>query len=385
LKLERGSQIRICCHSAGQPPRQIWVKVLATIAGGDLIAVDKQGQLYTTFWQTESKRPAGKPTISKRHWRKYSQGLYSLKRALLYALFEAEEIKIPTLAELQEFCQNKRAQISVLANGIKELQSIALEFTALQGYLANKKRWPLKESRGQLRFFLLLRDSLGRINIGVLQARLSAINSRFTAELEHLLGWTPHYAARLSSVTALQRQFERGITDISRQLGGLLVHQGFKTGKTSDPQVVLMRDLLRRQIALLNGLRQIQPFTKWADYCLADLAWAHNLLEQKQFDLAQVVIKRLTQAMRLRLLGFQLEEVLAEFSFDLLFGRVDQKQYCRRISCLYSQLQKVDETGFAKPVCQLQILPALKKAMAALADRQYLKTKSLLKSAVSLI
>ncbi len=384
MKTEKGSRIRIRYCPKGQRPYQLWVTVLATIGGGDLIAVDKKGQLYTTYWQTETKRPEGKCRINKRHWRRYPKGLYSLERGLLYALLETEEVRIPTLHELQKFCQDKRARIRVLKDGISELQTIAAEFTELKAYLAAKTRWTFRESNQQLRFFLLLRDGLGRLNVGVLQARLSTIDNRFSQELEHLLGWTPHYAARVSTVTALQRQFERSTETICRKLGAMLAHQAFQTGKTPDQQVALMREVLNRQILILQTLQQIQPFTKWAKYCLADLIEADNLLRQKKFPEAQVVIKRILEAMRLRIFGFQLEELIKQLGFDLLLGRADKAKLGKTVEGLDRQFRKIDEIGFVEPV-RTVILANLETAEAAIKEGRYPQAKVLLKQAAAWI
>lgn len=384
MKLEKGSQIRIRYQSNNQKPQQIWVAVLATIGGNNLVAVDKQGQLYTTYWQTETARPRGNRVISKRHWRRYPKGLYSLERGLLYALIEAEEVKIPTLRELQEFCQDKCVQIRILENDISELQTIAAEFTELKAYLAAKTRWTFRESNQQLRFFLLLRDGLGRINIGVLQARLSAIDWRFSQELKNLVGWMPHYAARISTVITLQKQFERSTETIGRKLGAMLAHQAFKTGKTQDRQIALMCDVLNRQILILQTLRQIQPFTKWATYCLEDLIKADDLLYRKQFTDAQVVIKRVLQAMHLRIFGFQLEELIKQLGFDLLLGRTDKTKLGKAVQGLCRQFRRINEIGFAEPV-KAAILASLEAAEAAIKDGQYPQAKALLKQAADKI
>lgn len=381
MRYKTGDRIRI-----NHKGKRIWVKVIVAVSGRDLVAVDRAGQIYTTWWETNADLTGDKPPIKLRHWRCYSKGLYYLKRSLLYALVGAEQTRIPTLAQLQEFCQNCQAEIALLeGNMATQLGQMVPRFTQLAEFLAGKQRWTLVESKQQLSFFLLLRDSLGRLNIGVLQARLTAINWRFTNELEHLVGWLPHYAARFSAICNLQQQIQRQINQVARTLGAMTAHEAFKKGKTSAKQTKALEQVLGRPSLVLVKLREVQPFTKWVKFCLADLWRATHFIISQEFDQAKKLLDKVNEAMKLRILAFELEKVICQLGLDLILGQVDSTAYWGKILDLCSRAEKIDESGFLEPVCQKTVLPNLDQAKSAARKGDWPAVKNALKMATATI
>ena len=395
-----GDQIRIRWKG-----KRILVTILVTIQGGDLVVVDREGQLYTTWWE-EHAESSGGHKLQHRHWRRYTKGIYHLSRALRYAMIETEGVKIPTMEELQEFCQKRRAEISLIEVGdsIKHyLETMSGKFDELTSFLAGRRRQGLTEGRTHLSFFLLLRDSKGRVNIGVLQARLTAIDFRFMRELEHLAGWMPHYAARLNAVRRLQQQFQRSIRQVRQSLKAMTTHQAFQVGETSEKQVRGLIAALSRQITVLGQLEAIMPFRRWAKHCLADLAQARERfsrlfqayeyhgkgcrVEQLQANnLAKVsqILDRLLESMKLRLIGFELEELIEQISVDLLLKQVDRLACWQTLLELIHQVERVDESDLADPVCD-GVMSHLYVAKNMLEEYKYPQTKTALKEATALI
>jgi len=133
----------------------------------------------------------------------------------------------------------------------------------------------------------------------------------------------------------------------------------------------------------LEKLQTIRPFTCWAKYCLDDLHLAHQLITTHQFIEAKTVINRLVEAMKLRLLDFELEELIAEIGLAILLQSPDGSEYSTKITELIEQFKAIDETGFQEPVCQSRVLPSLRRAKAAIKAKQWLEAKKLLKQAVA--
>ena len=376
-------RMRIRYHPKNQPVQQVLVRIIATIAGGDLVAVDTQGRVYTTYWETNAEQ-AGHPKIGKRHWRCYKTGLFYLHRGLVAAMITAEEFKIPTLEALQAFCQDQQAEISILSGkqDLAQLQIISRQFGQLHDFLKGKIRWPLTESRDQLSFFLLLRDRLGRVNVGVLQARLSTINRRFTTELAHLLGWLPHYAARQQAIGGLLRHLQRQVAGIERALTAMAKHKGLSQGQTDATQITGLNAALGRHITTIEALQEIQPFAQWAQFCLDDLKKAQSALSQARFADARQLIARLTYSSRLRYLGFALEEVIAGLSVDLLLGRPERDAYWQKLFDLATQFREIKDDDFAQAI--VSELVGLVDA-ARIEVPNWPKVKQLLKQAANLI
>lgn len=365
MRLKTGDQLRITYHPAGQTPMRIWTTVVATVDGHDLVVVDKQGRLYTTWWTEQAHWYLDfRPT--DRRWRRYNLGIFYLGRALLYALTEADQVKIPAIGELQNFCRQHNAKVAALeGNILPQLQAMSRQFSQLQQFLQYRKRRGFRQSQEQLSFFLLFRDSRGRINIGVLRARLAAIDGSFMKELEHLCGWTPHYAARLQAVRNLQRQFQQNVQDANSRLSAMMAHEAMKTGKTSAKQVAGLKSVISSVIEVITKLAAVQPFCRWAKYCLADLRSALAEIDANRFANAYVVLKRLLESMKLRLIGFELEKLIEQISLDLFLGRTDRDAYWHKVIKLRDQLERINETGFVEPVCQhaLALVQAGKEAL----------------------
>ncbi|MFA6215659.1 MAG: hypothetical protein WC768_03760 [Patescibacteria group bacterium] len=366
--------------------KQVTVKVIVSIEGHDLVVVDSEGRVYTTWWEVNADQAAEPLRVQQRHWRRYTVGIYDLRRALLHSLVTAEQTTIPTLEELQKFCQRKGAEIRILKGNVaKELEQLTPQFTELADFLAGKIRWPLVKGSHQLHFFLLLRDSLGRLNVGVLSARLTTINARLTDELKHLAGWMPHYAARLSAIRMLQDQFQTVTREIQTSLQAMKRHEAFTKNKTTRKQVAGIVTALDRQVCLLIRLQHVQPFTKWAKYCQADLNEAKVFATKGAFDQALELINRILEAMKLRVLSFEIEELIAQLSLDIRLDRVAGGLYRERINLLIAECQAIDETGFTQPVCRETVLPELVKAQTAAVSDQWKRVKNALKRAAAAI
>jgi len=378
---QRGERIRL--RWKGQ---RVTATVLVAIEGKDLVVVDDQGRLYTTYWTTEAQWHE-KKSLSFRRWRRFEHGIFYLGRALEHALFGAAEIKIPTMEELQTFCREKNAEVSLLEGPIlPHLQAMTSQFGKLWQFLVARKNRPLVESKTQLSLFLLLRDSLGRVNIGVLQARLATIDFRFMKELEHMCGWMPHYAARIESVRRLQLKFRQDIRQVAQSLRAMTAHAGFKTGRTTEQQTKAMAGVIRRQIQVLGELEAINPFVRWAKYCQTDLELAAQQIETGNFTQAQEEINRLLESMKLRLLGFELEELISQISLDLALGRIAQtrQDYYGKLVLLGHQIEAINETGFANP-CKDVAASFIQVGRMALIDSNFTTAKTALKQAAAAI
>lgn len=384
MKFQVGDRLRITYHPAGQPAQRIPTRIVATVDGHDLVVCDQQGRLYTTWW-TEAAEFYQDFRVTDRRWRRYNLGIFYLGRALLYALTEAEQIKIPAIGELQTFCHKHNAMIAALQDNIlPQLQATSRQFGRLQEFLKSRKRQGFRQSQEQLRFFLLFRDRLGRINVGVLQARLAAIDWRFMKELEHLCGWTPHYAARLQAVRNLQQQFRQTVQDANLRLSAMMAHEAMRQGKTSAKQVAGLKSVVSSVIEVVVKLAAVQPFCRWAKYCLADLRSALAEIDANRFAIAYVTLKRLLESMKLRLIGFELEKLVEQISLDLLLGRTDRDAYWHRLIKLHDQLERIDENGFAQPVCP-RVLVLVQTGKEALDRFEVAGTKDCLKKAAALI
>lgn len=385
-QLKPGDQTRIVYHPKNQTAKRIPVTIICTIDGKDLVALDREGSLYTTWWETQTIKPQGKRRIFERHWKKYEAGIYSLKRSLTYALLGTERIKVPTIDELQEFCRNKNAEIAIFEGDPSQcLERIAGQFEEIESFLTGRRRWTLTESQRQLEFFLLLRDSQGRINLGVLRARLATINRRFETELEHLLGWLPHYAARLSAVTNLQHRIEAKVRQIQRQLNDILDHQAFQDGKITLKQIEGLKSNVKTVADTLVRLEKIQPFTAWASHCLVDLRSVYRLIGWRQFEKAKPIIEKILQSICLQIVGFELENLLGDLGLDLLFNKVDCQAYLSRLEMIRHNVQSVQETNFRLPVCK-KISRLIGQAMQSLQELFVgPEIKDYLKQAVQLI
>jgi len=385
-QLKVGDKTRITYHPKDQPAKRVQVTIVCTIEGKDLVALDRNGDLYTTWWETDSVRPLGKRRIFQRHWKKYENGIYSLKRSLTYALLGTKKIKVPTMEELQAFCKCKNAEIALLEEDpSKCLERIAGQFDEIEAFLSRRKRWTLTEAQRQLDFFLLLRDSQGRLNIGVLRARLATIDRRFEEELKHLLGWMPHYAARLSAVSNLQHRIEAKVAQTQRQLNAMLSHQAFTSGSTTAKQITGLRSNIQTVAQAITRLQKIKPFTTWAGHCLADLRQAYRQVGFRQFNDARTAIETTLQSIRLQIVGFELEDLICDLSLDIMFNQVNRNAYISRLEAILHQVTGIQDSHFRQPVCR-QIAQLINRAIQGLQEIFVdQKIKDYLKQAVKLI
>jgi len=388
LKHKIGDEIRI---AYGKPSKRIWVRIAATIAGGDLIAIDRQGRFYTTWWEVNAEKSA-QLCIGQRHWRRYEKGIYYLRRSLLLAMAQTRSNKIPSLSNLLQLCRKTQTTIFTFSgkNDLKRLEALSGQFEALQDFLKGRRRWPLKDSRDQLNFFLLFKDRLGRVNVGVLQARLSTIDRRFMAELQHLTGWLPHYAARFESVYNLQLDLQKQVQQMAQSLSAMTTHQAFQTGQTDEKQIKGLIAAMKRNLRVIKALSVIKPFDRWAKMCAKDLAQAKQQTGRKKFQAACDNLKKVVRSSQLRCLGFTLEELIAEISLSLAMKNINQKWLLEVISTLLLSLKMIDDSDFDEPIADRvsQILTQAKQAIKEMDAEDltaFIKAKRLLKEAADLI
>ncbi len=142
---------------------------------------------------------------------------------------------------------------------------------------------------------------------------------------------------------------------------------------------------LDRQATTLVRLQNIRPFTTWAQYCLKDLGQAKVFVGNQEFDRALRLINRVREAIKLRILGFEIEELIAQLSLDILLDKADHRVYCRIIRELIGNANGIDETGFTQRVCHKTVLPELTEARAAASDNELECAKNALKRAVAAI
>jgi len=383
--IRAGDRLRISYHPKGQKAKRIPTKVVTTVDGHDLVVVDSEGKIYTTWWTDKAELYQYFHPVHRR-WRCYDLGIFALQRSLLYALTDNEQIKIPTIGQLQTFCRIKNVEISLLeGNTLIQLEKIAGQFEQLWKFLKAKRNQPLVKSKIQLSFFLLLHDSLGRVNIGVLRVRLAAIDFNFMKELKHICGWMPHYAARLQAVRNFQIQLKQNITDAKSRLSAMVsAHEAMTKGITSEKQIKGISAVIKSVIETIGQLKEIQPFCHWAEHCLDDLKGSLESINANNLKGAKVQLKKAIESINLRIIAFDLEKLIEQIGLDLLLGRTDKNAYQQQLADICKALKKIDESGFSEPVCQ-KAIDLLSKGIEALNSLKVADAKKFLKEAAKLI
>ena len=348
----QGKQIRVC-HISGLP-RSIAVET----------EKDLQGFLYLSWWKPQAifygnrKRRRYKWRIQERHWKKF-RNVFDLLRGIQQALESAQKDAIPTIEELQNLCQSIRVETQNLER-ITDIDAAKLKMELKKAHevLRPKHSAALREAADQIKFCIPIRDSRGRLNKGVIQARLTAVDNRLLERLAKILAWLQNYAGweiLLRQLSENQRKatvfFEEVICGCKRRLGD---PKGRNAAK-------LIAEI-SRPIGWLNNLRQIRGYGTWADNCRGDIIQINTALAKQQWDQALKITNRLLQSVRLKRFHFRLNRLSLEIGLDVINGQLSLERHAQAIVALQNELARIDERGFKTPICKdvIELLGAAK-------------------------
>ena len=204
------------------------------------VVFDRGGNFYLLSWKEPSEKKYKTPfqrikkgwRKTERRWKKFPQGLNSLIRGLFQAIWDGKLERIPTIEELKNICQEAKIEILSLRSMTKEEISHFRRERLLKSFeILKKARKPsLKEAKNQLLFCLPLRDSLGRINIVVIRARLGAVERRYEERLEGIYSWLPVYLARLEILQNLRKEIYQTFQGMKKNLKSDILHEAFQKG-----------------------------------------------------------------------------------------------------------------------------------------------------------
>jgi hypothetical protein len=308
--------------------------------------------------------------VTRNVWRKVRGGIYALYRALSYILLRYTYFEVPELKK-------------ILAEG----QDVHLEFMTLDRdnvdsdhgdhvrTLLGKMSLPLDrvvdqdklEGREQIGWCIArdLRDSQGRLNVGMLMCRTSTASRRLNTRLRKIARIQPRILFLHERVQHMIHTLEGQNDDARRGLRQAFLY-------TRNPIRVENGDVVKE---LLNRARDaiqktnVRPYERSRLRLLKEMDQALSLHAEGKVIELHTLILRMGSALRLKAVRGKLELAVIDLTLAIrqpsLFAPDVQHRMTRMVSSLaHSELPAICEAHFRRPVAKMvriHLLVALKR------------------------
>jgi hypothetical protein len=298
------------------------------------------GVFFHRFRKTPKTRDKG----IKRGFRKYPD-VYSLFRGLWQAIQSTKLSRIPTLEELQADCRD----INFEVNSIKVINETEIEkarqaLANVLKQLEHVQTVELREAKEQTSFAILFRDSRNRLNTGMVCARLVAVRNRITERIDNIIRWLRYYTQWADAISIFLTFHRRFLPRLDSRLERLIAEI---------PDPVKNRFTIGRILSMKEEIGRRQFFggwCEWAKQCQKDLITAIKCVRQRKTTEAIAVLKKVRQAIKLKLIQYQIHELLLEIDLDQISQKPRLDHYRQVVKEIIKELEAVDESGFRVPV-----------------------------------
>ena len=189
------------------------VKVRPLFAKSDHVFIDADGAIYQKTWKRE-KRTGTTPAQRKKikytkddiAYNKFSDGILSLRRSLLYGMHSGS-VAIVTHKDWLELVEQFHDDILVF--NLEEWSGYVRLLSEAAQEMKTLKTPPMHEVRAQLVSIIQLQDVQGRVNISALCCRGVAVQERIIERLKTLRAWQAHFTTQSVLIENEWKKFQK--------------------------------------------------------------------------------------------------------------------------------------------------------------------------------
>ncbi len=318
-------------------------------------------------------------------WQKVSGGVFAAYRMLIdiEATYQGE---IPEIGELMALARDLNIDFLGYSKDVsgREKLNLTKKIRQVIEPLLKAKNISKQEARDQFFFCLALKDSNGRVNIGVFRARSAAAFERLTDRLKgigriqpHIFWWQGELGELITTIEYFNHQAESFVGRAEDEL------------VRTPPRIKIALALVKAAIKLVAKV-DFKPFLFTRRLTLTELWEVHNLLEKREIEKARDILRISRESLGLRLVRSRLEKLILRISKKENFG-MDKLGWRfwdvlgKEISEIKAQVSLFSEKGFKVKVCQ-----KITEILAEAKDKCFIHSslreiKELLKEAASFI
>jgi len=315
------------------------------------------------YWEIKKKRGEQK----KRNFRVYAD-VYSLFRSIRQAIEVSRLRRIPALEDLNAFSREVNMELDVASpKDVNDLQETQKSIQKILDELRFVQTIELREAREKTAQALRLRDCLNRLNISASCSRLVAVRNRLKERIENIIGWLQYYAKWGEAISIFLKFHEDFLPSFLKWLTQLVDCDVYGNAEKCKDELTVKH--LEGMLQKIEHVDCFGGWKRWAHQCKKDIESAVGAVCSKKYDEAVEILKRVREAVKLKILQYQIHHFLLAVDFGQLREEFESDLYKGIINDIQLCLHDIDENGFRTPVKE-KISILLSKAKALLMEEK---------------
>lgn len=307
------------------------------LVGSNDIYVSSRGEIIMPFWWPEEKKgetPGQRERAgwkaAERHWRVYS-GLNTALRGMKVALFKGRLREIPFFEKILAIAREDLREKIIGRESFRDLPKKTKQELFEAGLVLEKAKKPeLQEV--WIKMLFLYRDLAdGRLNVGALLARSTAISDRLMERLRGLYSWGNKYSLREKFLELAEEQARVLIQSFDRRIKFMVRHEAFIKNATTPAQRKLIIDKLAFSSREMGSLLGVEPFSRWAEFVIADLDEAAERIKEKKYDSAKNLLNKIAFSLKLKKGQEAIDRLIMIIDEDQIRGKINRDLYFQEI------------------------------------------------------
>lgn len=313
--------------------RGLEVPIIYLAHSNERIAIDRQGNLY---WYD----------LTRSIWRKY-ESAYDLERAIGYALVRYSLVDQKELASLIEEC--RQAEV-VMTQESFDPEATTDILTQIHQAFHGRSNDLAIQGKMQIGFCLSgnLRDSLNRLNLGVLLCRTATTERRLgkrIAQIKDIQGALRHLHRLVASLI-------QGFMDTNEHLLKIL-RSAYSACQDGHGRTV--RFCLKQFKTVLENQAVVKPFDRTQRHLREEILLALDLQESGKYEELRLLLKTMGFSLRLKACQARLENLRAEISLAHRFPMLWDESMASRtkkhlVKLVQEELPEIPDSRFVRPV-----------------------------------
>lgn len=350
LKLEQQKEIeykgkKLCAFHINNFPHSIYV--------------DLSGNLYMTYWPTPNARDERK----ERELRLYKE-IYSLLRGVIQTMERTKTKRLPDLEELTQDCREIGAEIKdIRVADKKDIEKAQRSMASILERIQFAQTPELKEASEKICFAIIFRDSLGRINIGMVSARLVAVKNRLVERMQNILSWMIKYAEWKQSIEAFVLFHKNYLPRLAQRVKYLIDYDVCRLIDSGKTHVIVNK--IKNIWSEIQHLSSIGGWKYWCSQVRSDIIECEGAINSLNKKKAIECLDRIWQSTLLKIAQYKIHEVLLRIDVELAQGEFKKDSHINGINWIIGDIKCIKENRWKNPICA-KILTLLRMARSKL-------------------
>lgn len=309
------------------------------------ICLDLSGNLYMSYWPTPEKRDERKP----RQYRMYKD-IYSLFRAVMQTMERTKANRLPCLDQLTDDCREICADIRDIRKADeKDILKAQISMTKVLGQIMNGVTPEIREASEKVSFAIIFRDSLGRINTGMVSARLFAARNRIVERMQNILQWMRKYAEWKESIQTFVFFHKNYLPRLANRLK-ILIDSEVSNLFDSD-KIGILINKLRNIWRELEHLIWVGGWKNWCYQIKKDINECLAKISEDGREKIKLRIEKIRQSVLLKIAQYTIHDILLDMDIELSQNVFEKSSHLAKIDLAISDVERIDDHDWRNPVC----------------------------------